>query len=97
MADELIEPLAALTDANAAEAEFAVELPAQPAGHDMAVPEQLPDADAAFAEQKEDADAAAGWLGMWAGSLLLNDIAKDAGQTADKRRDKGQPKRPNCC
>jgi hypothetical protein len=95
--EEMIEALAALSHAQQKQAVIVVEQPVHSPGHEMAVPEQLRHADAAFAQQDREASAVAGWLTLWAGSLLLKDILKDAlTPPADEREEKLKAHQKDC-
>jgi hypothetical protein len=93
--EEMIEALAALSHSQ--KPTIVVEQPVHSPGHEMAVPEQLRHADAAFTQQDREASAVAGWLGVWAGSLLLKDILKDAvTPPADEREEKLKAHKKDC-
>src|SRR5436309_3302562 len=96
MSDELLEVLATVNGAKARPV-IVVEQPVHSPGHEMAIPEQYHNADAVFAQQDREASAVAGWLGMWAGSLLLKDIIKDTvAAPADEREEKLRADHKDC-
>jgi len=97
MADELLEALAVAHQVKQQQAEIVVERPVLSPGHEMAVPERLHGTDAVFAQQDREASLVAGWLGMWAGTLLLKDILQDATtEPADERERKLRAEHKDC-
>jgi hypothetical protein len=100
MSEELLEVLAVATQTNATKPAIVVEQPVYSPGHEMAVPEQYHHADAVFAQHDREASAVAGWIGMWAGTLLLKDIIKDTvTESADEREKqlRADHKDCDCC
>src|SRR5262245_31645422 len=103
MTEEMLEALAALNQVKPARDAIQVERPVHSPGHEMAVPERLNGTDAVFSQEDREASVVAGWLGMWAGTLLLKDIIKDTvtPPVDDEREENGKP-RPkhrerDCC
>jgi hypothetical protein len=56
---------------------LAAQVPGPPHPIPPPDPEQAHAAEAVFAAQEQESEAVAGLLGMWTGTMLLNDLAKE--------------------
>jgi hypothetical protein len=75
MADEFCEVRVVINQVEDAPPKMVVELPGQALCNDLSIRSQPSSMDGAFAHEG-DQNAAAGYLAMWAGTLLLKDAMK---------------------
>lgn len=72
----------------------AAEAPSPPIPMPVPTPEQVQAAEALFAAEERESQHMAGLLGMWTGTMLLHDLAKEhLSPPADERDEDEKPKK----